>query len=83
MDKNNNKIIKAGLGYTVGNYLIKGLTFLTVPIFARLLSQNDYGIYNTFVAYESFLYLFIGFALHSSYKIERTLKRMRQLLTFL
>lgn len=63
-----NKIIKAGIGYTVGNYCIKGLTFLTIPIFARLLSTSDYGIYNTFIAYEAILYLFIGFALHASYK---------------
>lgn len=63
-----NKIIKAGIGYTVGNYCIKGLTFLTIPIFARLLSTSDYGVYNTFVAYEAILYLFVGFALHASYK---------------
>ncbi len=63
-----NKVIKAGIGYTVGNYCIKGLTFLTIPIFARLLSTADYGIYNTFVAYEAILYLFVGFALHASYK---------------
>lgn len=63
-----NQVIKAGIGYTVGNYCIKGLTFLTIPIFARLLSTSDYGIYNTFVAYEAILYLFIGFALNTSYK---------------
>jgi len=34
MELKNNKIIKAGLGYTIGNYLIKGLSFLTIPIFA-------------------------------------------------
>ena len=63
-----NKIVKAGLGYIIGNYLLKGLTFLTIPIFTKLLSTTDYGVYNSFVAYESILSIIIGFALHSSYK---------------
>ena len=39
-----NKVIKAGIGYTIGNYLLKGLSFLTVPLFSRLLDTSDYGI---------------------------------------
>ena len=38
--------------------MIKGLTFLIISIFSRLLSTADYGIYNSFVAYEA-----IGFVL--------------------
>lgn len=44
--QNGNAILKAGLGYTIGNYMIKGLTFFSIPIFARLLSPDNYGIYN-------------------------------------
>lgn len=66
-----NKVLKAGLGYTIGNYLLKGLAFFTIPIFARLLNPSDYGQYNTFVAYESILFVIIGFAIHSSYKNAR------------
>ncbi len=62
------KAVKAGLGYTIGNYLIKGLTFLTIPIFSRLLSPTDYGIYNTFAAYEAIGFVLIGMVLHGSYK---------------
>lgn len=62
------KAAKASLGYTIGNYLLKGLTFLTVPVFARLLSTEDFGVYSTFVAYEAILYVIIGLAIHSSYK---------------
>ena len=53
--QNGNAILKAGLGYTIGNYMIKGLTFFSIPIFARLLSPDNYGIYNTYIAYESIL----------------------------
>ena len=68
MSKKSSKVFKAGLGYTIGNYLIKGLSFLTIPIFSRLLSTSEYGIYNSFVAYETILFIFIGMALHGSYK---------------
>ena len=64
----NNKVVKAGVGYIIGNYLLKGLSFLTVPIFSRLMEPADYGMYNTFIAYEAILYIVIGFAIHSSYK---------------
>lgn len=62
------KVIKAGIGYTIGNYLLKGLTFLTLPIFTRLMSKSDFGIYNTYFAYEAIVAILIGLALHSSLK---------------
>lgn len=68
MNDGSKKVIKAGMGYTIGNYLIKGLSFLTIPIFARILDSSDYGIYNTYIAYESIIYIIIGLALHSSFK---------------
>jgi len=66
--KTNKKVVKAGIGYTIGNYLINGLNFLTIPIFARILTTSDYGIYNTFAAYQSILFIFLGLAIHSSYR---------------
>lgn len=65
------KVLKASVGYTVGNYLIKGLSFFTIPVFSRILSTSDYGYYNTFLAYENILFIFIGLAIHSSYKNAR------------
>lgn len=62
------KAFNAAIGYTIGNYLLKGLTFFTIPIFTRLLSPHDYGLYNIFIASEAFLYVVIGFAIHASYK---------------
>ena len=62
------KALKAGIGYTIGNILVKGISFLSIPIFARLLTVTDYGIYNTFSSYVSILSVIIGFALHVSIK---------------
>lgn len=67
----NGKVIKAGIGYTVGNYLLKGLSFLTVPIFSRLLSTADYGIFNSYLAYQTILFLIVGLAMHASLKNAR------------
>ena len=63
-----NRIIKAGIGYTVGNYLLKGINFLTVPIFTRLMSTADYGTYGIYMTYDSIITVFIALALHSSLK---------------
>lgn len=62
------KAIEAAIGYTIGNYLIKGLVFLTIPVFSRLLSTEDYGIYNTYLAYESIITLFVSLAVFMSLK---------------
>lgn len=64
----NQKALKAGVGYTVGNILIKGIAFVSLPIFARLMSVSDYGIYSTFASYVAVLCIIIGFALHVSIK---------------
>ena len=61
-----NKILKAGVGYTIANILIKGIGFLTLPLFARLLTPEDFGMYNVFMSYEVIVFCVVGFALHSS-----------------
>lgn len=65
------KVIKAGLGYTIGNYLLKGISFISVPIYTRLLSTSDYGLFNNFLTYNGILFILIGCAIHGSYKSAR------------
>lgn len=62
------KELKAGLGYTIGNILIKGISFLTLSVFSRLLNTADFGIYNTYVAYEAIISIIIGLGIYSSIK---------------
>jgi O-antigen/teichoic acid export membrane protein len=52
----NNKVVKAGSWYTITNFFTKGLAFLTLPIFTRLLSTADYGVVNL---YQSYLNIFV------------------------
>jgi O-antigen/teichoic acid export membrane protein len=60
------KAAKAGAGYIIGNYLLKGITFLSAPLFTRILTTADFGLYSTYSAYMSIFYIIIGLALQSS-----------------
>ena len=51
MNNNDKKAIKAGTWYTVGNIISKGMNFLTVPIFTRFLTQDEFGLYNNFISW--------------------------------
>ncbi len=62
----NSKALRSGIGYTLGNVLIKGVNFLTLPIFSRLLSPEAFGVYNVFASYDLILFVVLGLALHTS-----------------
>lgn len=66
-----NKVIKAGIGYTVGNILVKGITFLTIPIFTHLMRTDEYGVYNTYAAYVSIVAVVVSLGLPSSVRNAR------------
>lgn len=62
------KAAKAGVGYTIGNVLVRGVTFLSLPIFTRLMSTQDFGLYTTYVSYVNILTLLSGLGLHAGFK---------------
>ena len=72
IEKNRYNGIRAGLWYTIGNMLIKGIPFLTLPLFTRLMSTSDFGIYNTYISYESVLGIILGFGISGTVKIAKT-----------
>ena len=57
------KVFKAGIGYTIGNVMVKGINFLAIPIFSRLLTTEEMGLYTVFAAYEAVLFVFIGMSM--------------------
>ncbi len=59
-------LVKANIGFTLGNCLIRAISFLAIPIFTYLLSVEDYGRVTTFFAYQSIIGLFTGLCLHAS-----------------
>ena len=62
MKKNDYK--KAGTYYFIGNLFNKGIAFLTVPIFTRILSTSDYGIINTYGTWISIISIFVSLAIY-------------------
>ena len=45
------KALKSGIWYTASNFFIKGIGFLTTPIFTRLLTKADFGLYNNYISW--------------------------------
>lgn len=63
---NNSVALRSGLWYTIGNVFLKGIVFLTIPIFTRMLSTTDYGIVNTYTAWSAVLSTLIGVSLNGT-----------------
>lgn len=61
-----NKMIKAGSWYTLTNFFLKGLSFLTIPIFTRILTPSDYGVVSLYTTWLSFVIILIGLGLNES-----------------
>ena len=61
-----NKLLSASAAYTFGNILIKGINFATLPLFSRIMTTEDFGIFNVFISYEAILFVIIGLAIHGS-----------------
>lgn len=57
---NSSVTIRSGIWYTIGNFMIKGINFITIPIFTRLLSTSDYGLVNTYMAWLAVVSVLIG-----------------------
>lgn len=66
MNKNGVKAIKSGFWYTVSNFLISASALITTPIFTRLLSQDQYGMYNNYTSWQSILLILCTFNIQAS-----------------
>jgi O-antigen/teichoic acid export membrane protein len=59
--------VKASLWFTICSILQKGISFITVPIFTRMLSTEEYGVISLFSSWQSVLSIFA--TLNLSYQI--------------
>lgn len=60
--------LKAGFWYVICNIAIKGISFLTLPIFTMLLTPSDFGIYALYMSYESIISIIMGCGLAATVK---------------
>ena len=47
--------IKAGFWYVISTFLVKGLSFITTPVFSRLLTKAEYGEFSNFASWQALL----------------------------
>ncbi|MBQ4057556.1 MAG: oligosaccharide flippase family protein [Lachnospiraceae bacterium] len=53
------KAFKSGVWYTACNFLVKSIGFISTPIFTRLLTQHEFGLYNNYLSWMSLFTVFI------------------------
>lgn len=56
--------VKAGLWFTICNFLQRGISVITVPIFTRLLTQDQYGVYSLYLSWLNLLSIFTSLNLY-------------------
>lgn len=54
---------KAAFWFVVSNIALKGMSFITTPIFTRILDVSDYGITSVFVTWEGIISIFASLSL--------------------
>lgn len=56
--------VKASIWFIICSVLQKGIAFLAVPIFTRMMSTEQYGLYNTYVSWYSIIIVFTSLNLY-------------------
>jgi len=60
------ELVQGSVWYTVSNFLVKGVTFLTIPLFTRMMTTSQYGVVNNFTAWVSITTILVGLNLNSA-----------------
>ncbi len=58
--------VQAALWFTICSFLQRGITMITTPFFTRLLSTEEYGLYSTYLSWESVLILIVTLSLYKA-----------------
>ncbi len=62
----NKKVMSSGIWFTISNFLIRSIGFITTPIFTRMLSTTEFGEYNNFITWTSILLIITSLNLEAS-----------------
>ena len=58
--------VKAAFWFTVCNFLQRGISMITTPIFTRMLSTDEYGLYSTYLSWETVLAMVATLSLYKA-----------------
>lgn len=67
----NNKLFKTGFIYTIGNVLIQGVSFITLPIYTKYMSLTDYGSFSLFSSWVAILSIIFGLQTYGTFSIAK------------
>ncbi len=56
--------LKAGFWYVISTFLVKGISFITTPVFSRLLTKEAYGEFSNFASWQALLIIITGAELY-------------------
>ena len=62
----NSEALKSGFWYTICNFLVKSMGFISTPIFTRLLTKAEFGLYNNYVSWLTLITVFVTINLEAS-----------------
>lgn len=57
---------KASLWFVICSFLQKGISFIVIPIYTRLLTTEQYGVYSVFLSWSEILFVFTSLYLHGN-----------------
>lgn len=58
--------VKAAFWFMVCSFIQRGISMLTTPFFTRLLSTEEYGLYSTYLSWETVLLMVVTLSLHKA-----------------
>lgn len=61
-----NSLINSAIWYTIGSFILKGVNFFTVPIFANLLSLDEMGIITIYSTWSGILSIIVGLGINGT-----------------
>lgn len=64
-----NSFLSASIIYFIGNILLKGIAFFTLPIFSRIMLPKDFGMYSLYTASLGILTIFLGLQINGTVNI--------------
>lgn len=67
MSDNNSKALKSGFWYVFSNLLVRSVTIITTPIFARLLTHEAMGEYSNFHSWMTIAFIVVTMRVESSF----------------
>lgn len=80
--KSLSKTVKASIWFLICGFLQRGISVITTPIFTRLLTTEEYGIYSVFSSWLEILTIFVTLKLGAGVLMQGLVKRDKNRETF-